>query len=344
MSTPLFAPPGSKKGKGACPFLFFAFGSVPVGHEALGHVGQHGIIAELVDVDAVTAAAIRVEAARVIAQVRRDVDKPIARLLDGSLGRGVVAVDLIIRGKVRPGIDRRDRRDIQLCRRQLRLRIGKEAEVILAIGLLAGHVDVVHAHGEDDILRVDDLQRLKRGIRTAVDIKCIFPQAADADISGRNDHVLRQHIIDEQAAADAVADKCTVGQLHQLVVVKRIAAIRRELDRRRRADGLLCRRRGRRGRSLCRRGLAVRFPECHNYRDRHRHKDHTQDDDNIARRLFLFAFAFHLLKTSLPNKLFSYYSTQNRFCRGVSHMFSRHKNGMRQARRRMHRDAPFSNA
>ena len=59
---------------------------------------------------------------------------------------------------------------------------------------------------------------------------------------------------------------------------------------------------------------------------------------------FLFAFAFHLLKTSLPNKLFSYYSTQNRFCRGVSHTFSRHKNGMRQARRRMHRDAPFSNA
>ena len=205
---------------------------MPVGHEALGHVGQHRVIAELVDVDAVTAAAIRVESARVVAQVRRDIDKPIARLLDGSLGRGVVAVDLIVLGEVRPGIDRRDRRDIELCRRQLRLRIGKEAEVILAIGLLAGHVDVVHAHGEDDILRVDDLQRLKRGIRTAVDIKCIFPQAADADVSGRNDHILRQHIIDEQAAADAVADKCTVGQLHQLVVVKRIAAIGRELDRR----------------------------------------------------------------------------------------------------------------
>ena len=31
---------------------------------------------------------------------------------------------------------------------------------------------------------------------------------------------------DEQAAADTVADKFTVGQLHQLVVVKRIAAIR----------------------------------------------------------------------------------------------------------------------
>ena len=122
---------------------------MPVGHEALGHVGQHRVIAELVDVDAVTAAAIRVESARVVAQVRRDIDKPIARLLDGSLGRGVVAVDLIVRGEVRPGIDRRDRRDIQLCRRQLRLRIGKEAEVILAIGLLAGHVDVVHAHGED---------------------------------------------------------------------------------------------------------------------------------------------------------------------------------------------------
>ena len=105
---------------------------MPVGHEALGHVGQHGIIAELVDVDAVTAAAIRVEAARVIAQVRRDVDKPIARLLDGSLGRGVVAVDLIVRGEVRPGIDRRDRCDIELCRRQLRLRIGKEAEIVLA--------------------------------------------------------------------------------------------------------------------------------------------------------------------------------------------------------------------
>ena len=97
---------------------------MPVGHEALGHVSQHGIIAELVDVDAVTAAAIRVESARVVAQVRRDVDKPIARLLDGSLGRGVVAVDLIIRGKVRPGIDRCDRRDIQLCRRQLRRRFG----------------------------------------------------------------------------------------------------------------------------------------------------------------------------------------------------------------------------
>ena len=296
--------------------------------------------------DAVTAAAIRVEAARVIAQVRRDVDKPVARLLNSRLGRSVVAVNLIIRGKVRPGIDRRDRCDIELCRRQLRLRIGKEAEVILAIGLLAGHVDVVHAHGEDDILRVDDLQRLKRGIRTAVDIKCIFPQAADADISGRNDHVLRQYIIDEQAAADAVADKCTVGQLHQLVVVKRIAAIGRELDRRRRADGLLCRRRGRRGRSL-RRGLlrlAVRFPERHNYRDRHRHKDHTQDDDNIARRLFLFAFAFHLLKTSLPNKLFSYYSTQNRFCRVVSHTFLRNEPGFGEPLSRRRRDAPFSNA
>ena len=58
MSTPLFAPLDSKKGKGTCPFLFPVFGSMPVGHEALGHVGQHGIIAELVDVDAVTAAAI----------------------------------------------------------------------------------------------------------------------------------------------------------------------------------------------------------------------------------------------------------------------------------------------
>lgn len=53
----------SKKGKGACPFLFPVFGSMPVGHEALGHVGQHRVIAELVDVDAVTAAAIRVESA-----------------------------------------------------------------------------------------------------------------------------------------------------------------------------------------------------------------------------------------------------------------------------------------
>ena len=86
---------GQQKKKGRSPFLFSVFDSMPV-----GHVGQHGIIAELVDVDAVTAAAIRVEAARVVAQVRRDVDKPVARLLDGRLGRSVVAVDLIVRGEV----------------------------------------------------------------------------------------------------------------------------------------------------------------------------------------------------------------------------------------------------
>lgn len=57
---------GQQKKKGRSPFLFSVFDSMPVGHEALGHVGQHGIIAELVDVDAVTAAAIRVEAARVV--------------------------------------------------------------------------------------------------------------------------------------------------------------------------------------------------------------------------------------------------------------------------------------
>ena len=173
-------------------------------------ITQNRVIAGFIDMYAVTTIEVWVHTAGGVAHGCGNIDVVVASCLDRLLNSCIIAVYLLVRRKGRCRIDGRYRRNIQLRLRQTLMRALEHIEIVLTISLGAGHVDIVHAHGEDDILWCNDLQGIEGVILSAVYFKGVVIDAADADIADSNNDILRQDTVNIQAAANAIANEGAV--------------------------------------------------------------------------------------------------------------------------------------